>query len=84
MRLLTVEEIDIVSGGEFDAGSFIQGAGYAMFGGAVAAALPVLGAGAVVSAGLAASAAVLGIGGSIIMGLSTMGGSSGSSEETSS
>ena len=83
MRLLTTEEIGVVSGGDFNADTFIDGAAYAMIGVGVAAIIPFIGAGALASAGLAASAAVLGVGGSIIMSLSTMGGST-TSEETSS
>ena len=71
MRELTESELNAVSGGDFDGSTFMKGLGYAVGGAITAAAVPFLGAGAVVGFGLAASGAVLVAGGGALMTLST-------------
>ncbi|MDH7942530.1 hypothetical protein QGM61_01745 [Pseudohongiella sp. SYSU M77423] len=71
MRELTEAEVSAVSGGDFDGSTFMKGLGYAVGGAITAAAVPFLGAGAVVGFGLAASGAVLVAGGGALMTLST-------------
>lgn len=71
MRELTESEVAAVSGGDFDGSTFMKGLGYAVGGAITAAAVPFLGAGAVVGFGLAASGAVLVAGGGALMTLST-------------
>jgi hypothetical protein len=70
MRELTSCEIDSVAGG-FDGEMFMKGLGYAVGGAITAAAVPFLGAGAVVAFGVAASGSILVVGGGALMTLST-------------
>ncbi len=71
MKELTLEEMEFVSGGDFDGKMFATGLGFVMFGVGAAAALPFIGAGAAAAAGIAAGSAILGAGGSAVMFLST-------------